>query len=344
MSDSIIMRSGAKLPNSRLINSVVVMARVTARYGIDLDHLLEGTGISPDDLNDPMKLIAVRQEMAVMRNMARLLPDVPWIGIEVGKEYHFSANGKLGLAMMCCENLMDALSLAMKYIHLTNSYHQYTLRLKGGTGYGEMTALADLGELNMAVCEAEVASLQCMASLGMDETPRFFKELRFAYPRPSYSDRYEEQFRCPVVFDAPCHTIVFEPSILGTPLKFANPLVRTSMEEECRRILPLLQGSDSVAALIQRELSAQREGFPTLVQIARRINLSPRTLRRRLEEERTSYKTILADVRKCKAMDLLKSTDMTMENVAARLGFSEVSSFYRAFKSWTGKTPSRFRE
>lgn len=79
-------------------------------------------------------------------------------------------------------------------------------------------------------------------------------------------------------------------------------------------------------------------------QLARRISLSPRTLRRRLVDEGTSYNAILAEVRQGRAMELLTTTRLSMENVALHLGFSEVSSFYRAFKSWTGSTPSRFRE
>lgn len=343
MNDLPLIRSSSKLPQLRLINAVVVLLRVAARYGIGVERLLEGSGITSDDLNDPQKLITIRQELTVTRSLGTLVPEVPWIGLEVGKDYHFSANGKLGLAMMCCETLMDSLTLAMNYIHLTNSYHQYSLYVRDGMGYGEFRELMDLGEIRRAVCEAEVSSLHCMAKLGHGGEG-VFKEIRFDYPRPPYSEKYEELFQCNVVFDAPCHTLVFDADNLEKPLKLANPLVRHAMEQECRRMLPLLKQHESMTHRIHQELSAQKEGFATLDQLARRISLSPRTLRRRLVDEGTSYNSILAEVRQGRAMELLTTTRLSMENVASHLGFSEVSSFYRAFKSWTGSTPSRFRE
>jgi AraC-like DNA-binding protein len=210
-------------------------------------------------------------------------------------------------------------------------------------GYGEFRELMDLGDIRRAVCEAEVSSLHCMARLGHG-SEGVFKEIRFDYPRPPYAEKYTELFQCNVVFDAPCHTLVFDADNLEKPLKLANPLVRHAMEQECRRLLPLLKQHESMTHRIHQELSSQKEGFSTLDQLARRFSLSPRTLRRRLVDEGTSYNAILAEIRQGRAIELLTTTRLSMENVASHLGFSEVSSFYRAFKSWTGSTPIRFRE
>lgn len=338
-----LLCSSSILPPLRLINAVVVLSRVAAGYGVGLEALLEGSGIVPEDLTDPQKLITVQQEMTVMRTMGRILRDVPWIGLEVGKDYHFSANGKLGLAMMCSETLMDALALALEFIHLTNAYHQYTLKIVDGTGYGEFRALTDLGDIRQAVCEAEVSSMFSMANLG-HVGPSVFRELRFAYPKPDYAVKYEELFQCPVIFSAPVHTIVFDPSHLSMPLKLANPLVRKAMEKDCMAMLPLLQQHETLAGRICRELQTGQDSFATLETLALRIHMSPRTLRRRLTDEGTSYNAILSDIRKERAVALLKTTHLSMESVASRLGFSEVSSFYRAFKLWTGLTPKKFRE
>ena len=343
MTAATLFRSRKTLPPFRLINAVLVLSRVAARHGIGWEPLFAGSGLVPDDLCDPLKRITISQELTVTRNLGRLLPQVPWIGLDVGREYHFSANGKLGLAMMCCETLMDALKLAMTYSHLTNTYHQYTLRVKNGTGYGDFKECIDLGDLRRPICEAEVTSLHAMAMLG-HEGSTVFRELHFAYPRPPYGDKYEELFKCRICFDAPSHTIIFDAKDLDKPLRMANPLVKDAMEKECRRLFPLLQHHESMAERVHQELLTHMDGFPDLEQMARRISLSPRTLRRRLLEERTSYKNILADVRKKRAVELLKTTRLPVDAVASSLGFSEVSSFYRAFKSWTGLTPSSFRE
>jgi AraC-like DNA-binding protein len=331
------------MPPLRLINPVVVMARVAERYGISPSTLLEGSGIVPSDLEDPNKRITLFQGRTITRQFIDLV-NVPWIGLEVGKEYHFGANGKLGMAMMCCETVFDALKLLMNYIPLTGSYHHYELVIEGTTGRSRFHELVDLEGFREFCCEADVASIHAMARLSRVRPTDVFRELHFAYPRPSYADKYDELFRCPVIFNAPEHVIVFNASHLDTPLPLANSLALKDLEKDCRQILPLLQEQATLTARIHQELSSHGVGFPSLDQLADRINLSPRTLRRRLVEERTSYKGILSEIRKAKALELLSNTRMTMENVSLKLGFTDVSGFYKAFKSWTGKTPNRYRE
>ncbi|MBU0994560.1 MAG: AraC family transcriptional regulator [Proteobacteria bacterium] len=342
MTDLSYIHSSSRLPPFRLINAVAVFARIATRYGICSERLLAGSGISLADLDDPQKLIATTQEMAIARNAIRLIP-VPWIGLELGKEYHFSANGKLGMAMMCCETMMEALKLALTYIHLTASYHQYFLKIKGNTGVAKFKEIIDLGDIRQYICESEVASLYSMAHLFYEDAS-VFKELHFAYEKPSYADRYADTFGCPIKFDAPVHLIVFDVDHLSKPLKLANPLVKNSLIKECDQLVSRLKEHETITARISQELSLHQDKFPTLDQLARRINMSPRTIRRRLMDESTSYKNILTDMRKTKAIELLLTTGLPMEKVALHLGFSEVSSFYRAFKNWTGTTPKSYRE
>lgn len=99
-----------------------------------------------------------------------------------------------------------------------------------------------------------------------------------------------------------------------------------------------------LADRIRHELSFGPDGYPTLEQLARRINLSPRTIRRRLTMENTSYKNIVSDMRRSQAMHLIRSTQLPMEKIAVKLGNSDLANFYHAFKGWTGGTPASFRK
>lgn len=81
----------------------------------------------------------------------------------------------------------------------------------------------------------------------------------------------------------------------------------------------------------------------TRAQPARRLNMSDQTLKRRLAAEGVSYKSLAQGIREKKACGLLRSTELSMEEIADRLGYSDVANFYRAFKSWTGKTPLSYR-
>lgn len=342
MTELSYFHSSSHLPPVRLINAIVVFNRVADRYGIRPEVLLKGSGIHPEDLNDPQKLINTTQERTVALNFIKHIP-VPWIGLEMGQNYHFSANGKLGMAMMCCETMMDALKLILNYIHLTASYHQYSIRIKGKTGYAKFKELVDLGEVRRFVCEGEMASIHKMASLSYEDV-NIFKEMHFAYPVPSYAKRYNEIFGCPVIFNAPEHRVIFDAQHLFNPLKLANPLLKTGLEKDCREMAARMQDHETLTERIRQEILHQQDSPPTLDQLARRINISPRTIRRKLMKEKTTYKTILTNIRKDKAVDLLLTTRMPMEKIAIHLGFNEVSSFYRAFKNWTGMTPSKYRE
>lgn len=334
--------SSAKLHPLRLINTVVILARVAERFGISMKEVLGGSGIREQDLDDPLKRITLIQERIVARNLVNL-SCIPWIGIEVGKGFNFSATGKLGMAMMCCDTLMEAMMLVVKYLPLTGSHHQYTLTLDGTGGYARLKELTNLDGLRQFCCESEVGAIHVMAKATRDNASSF-TELHFTYPKPSYADKYEEFFQCPVYFDAPSHRIVFDMKNLAHPLPLANPMMKRSLEKECDLLLPLVQERASITERVHYELAHNIDSFPTLDQMARRINLSSRTLRRRLLEEQTSYKAIQAEIRRIKALELLNTTTLTMENISLKLGFHEVSSFYRAFKSWTGCTPSSYRE
>ena len=83
--------------------------------------------------------------------------------------------------------------------------------------------------------------------------------------------------------------------------------------------------------------------YLTFEQLAARLNISPRTLRRRLEQEGTTFQELLAKVRSTLAKELLLTGKLSVEQVSERLGYSDAGSFYHAFKRWTGKPPSAFR-
>lgn len=340
MSITLDIRTDPSLLNLRLINAVSALARIAARYGIDETILLQGSGIRPDDLKNPAALITIRQELDVVDRFMAFV-GIPWMGFEVGKDYNFSSNGKLGIAAMCCDTVLDAMKLVMKYIHLTASYLSYHLVVDEHEARAHLQELIPLGRNRQFFCEAGVTSLKCKAEAVLVKTP--FRELHFAYAEPGYSAKYTEHFQCPVHFNAERHMIVFNPGVLSTPLPMANPLLRQSMEQECLQLLARMQEQTSLASRVYQELVRAEMDFPSLEQVAERINVSSRTLRRQLEKENTSFKTMLATVRRDKALELLQTTSLSIEAIALRLGFSEVPSFYRAFKNWTGHPPGHFR-
>jgi AraC-like DNA-binding protein len=342
MNDKFHIRSRPDLCILRSINDVAVFVRAARQYGIDSHELLAGSGIEIGELDDPHRIITVEQEIAVGRRLAQLAP-VPWIGLELGQHHHLFSKGKLGMAAMCCETVRDAFKLMMSYIELSSTYVQFDITVKGNLGFIRLKELVHIKNLRRFMCETEIVSIHTIGALIMDDI-NFFKELHIAYAAPDYAARYKEAFHCPVVFDAPEHLIIFDAELLDKPMKLANSLTRKVLEQECRQLCQRLNEQKTIKDKIRHELLFKDADFPTLDQLARRINIPERTIRRKLTTEGTSYKDILADIRKHHALELIQTTNFSMDKIAELLCYSDTASFHHAFKTWTGTTPASYRK
>jgi AraC-like DNA-binding protein len=168
--------------------------------------------------------------------------------------------------------------------------------------------------------------------------------LRFAYPEPSYVDRYYKLFGCPLAFDQAENAIVCHASILDRRQPFSD----TTMEAELRKTADALLGQMIAPSYAQRlrAMLRQERDLCNLEtdRIAQRLGVSLRTLRRKLSREGASLAELIEEVRNDIAQSELRRPGATVREVAERLGYSEPSAFHRAFKRWTGETPKAFRD
>ena len=336
------LRTTNRLPLYRSVNSVTILADFARGYGIECDRLLAGSGIRAQDLQDPEMLITPSQEMTVFRRILQLIPD-PKLGLHVGRSYNISANGKVAIPAMFCNTFMDYIRMMFQYIELTLSYFRYDLSTKDNYVFLKMEELVDLGDLRTFITDRELMSVYMMSTGALGDTFSL-KEIRLAFPRPDHAACYQELFSCPVIFNAEHYMIRFDRSYLSRPLPMANSLSRQAYEAECKRLYNRLREQGTTLDKIHQELLYHEDGFPSFEQLARRLNVSPRTLRRHLTAEGTSYKILVNGIRKEKALHLLNTTDFPIEKIATMLGYSDVPNFYHAFKSWTDTTPSSYRK
>jgi len=166
-----------------------------------------------------------------------------------------------------------------------------------------------------------------------------------AGPAPANLDAVRHFFPCPVSFSANSNAVFFSARHLEAPV------IRT--EEQLRTFLPVapyqlvITPADSHGSITQRirKLLGDdfREELPSFDQLTGLLNMSPRTLRRRLEKEGTSYQRIKDNARRDVAISLLTRQRLTVSEVAERIGFSDPSAFHRSFKKWTGLPPGEYR-
>jgi AraC-like DNA-binding protein len=340
--DAIHLKTNNRLPLFRTVNSVTILADYASRYGIESEWLLTGSGITPHDLLDPEMLISPKQEMMVFRRIIELIPD-PKLGLNVGRNYNISANGKVAIPAMFCDTFLGFIKMMFRYIEVTLSYFRYDLSVKDDLAYLKKEELVDLADLRRFVTDRELMSVYMMAS-GALGVPLQMQEIRLTYPKPDHASYFREIFSCPVTFGAEENVMCFDKNILSQALPMANPLSKKAYEKECKRVHLRLTELGSTRDRILQELMFEEEGIPSLEQLARRLNISTRTLRRHLTAEGTSYKALVNEMRKQKALTLLNTTDYSIERIATEVGYSDVPNFYHAFRSWTGTVPSEYRK
>lgn len=170
---------------------------------------------------------------------------------------------------------------------------------------------------------------------------------RFEHPEPPPAERavYEKIFRCPVQFGAPHTGIVFPRGWLKLPLRSADAALGGIMEEHAARLLADFSSginlSNEVRSAIYRHLPG---GEPDIETVADDLGMTVRALQARLRKADVTFSDLVDDIRRSLAAVLVADERLTLVNVALLLGFSEQSSFTRAFRRWYGMAPGEYRK
>ena len=172
------------------------------------------------------------------------------------------------------------------------------------------------------------------------------ERVQFAYPEPAHVQEYDALFFSPIVrFDQSRTEITFAADYLDLPIRQTEASLDEFLKTAPAQLLVKFKNSSSLTSRIREVLKTHiGEEMPTLNDVAARLYLSPQTLRRRLAAEGKSYQTVKDNLRRDAAIHLLLRPELTLEDVAQQVGFSETSTFHRAFKKWTGVTPGLYRQ
>jgi len=170
-----------------------------------------------------------------------------------------------------------------------------------------------------------------------------FKAVKLGYPAPDHAADYEKILKSPVVFGAPQTEIEIFRERLDQPMHMACEETFEICARQCERLASSLSERASPADDIRRYLVMNPGEFPSLDEMAEKMSMSSRTLRRKLQESGYSYQKLLDEVRCELATEYLKETNLSQKEIAYLLGYKMVSSFNSAFRQWTGSPPSHFR-
>lgn len=167
------------------------------------------------------------------------------------------------------------------------------------------------------------------------------------YPAPPHEWTYEQLFQCDVIFDQPTCGFSFNTKVLSKPLVRSYQDLQAWLKDTPNDLLNMPGRETSVSSQVKAELQLQftRETkFYPFEKLCEKLRLSPQVTRRRLSEEGSSFQKLKDNIRCDRACQLLKNSELSIDLVADRIGFSEPAALNRAFKKWTGQTPAQYRE
>ena len=323
--------------------SMRLMAELGVSHGLSIRACLAGTGVHERDLDDASVLVAPEQELKLIRNLVSQLKNVPVLGVEAGLRYHFTVFGMLGLAMAASANALGALEIALRYFNLTFAFTDF---LVSQDGEETTITIDDAGlpcDLRRFVVERDVAAL---IRIQRDLCPHLplLRGIAFAFPAPADEARYEALLGLRPQFGAPRSLIRLDNACLLQPLPQANAIARKAAEDQCRLLLERRRMRSGLALRIRQRLLREAPLMPDMDAVAASLCMTPRTLRRRLGDEGTTFTTIRDEVRLALAEELLSMTELSIGEIAGRLGYADPTCFTNAFKGWKdGMTPLAWR-
>lgn len=331
-------------PERRSISSARILTGLAADYGVAPEQCLRGTGLHPLQLHDNTVEIDARQELRLVDNLLTACGGFrPGMGLAAGQRYHLTSYGIWGFALISSPTLRDAIQLGMKYLDLTFAFVRVRFEESPERARLVLDDSAIPAPVRAFLLERDLA---CIMTLVEDlfgvRMPLQSAEL--CGPAPRDVTAFTKTFGVTPHFGRPENAVIFGPSFLDLPIPQANTLTANVCETQCRELLERRKARSGQAGRVREELLRQPKLMPDMETVAERLCMSSRTLRRHLDAEGVSFRQLVDEIRMALAEEMLGIPGMTMEDISARLGYSEVSNFLHAFKRCKGQTPSQFRK
>lgn len=329
-------------PRTLPINAISALAQFAADKGWSAEDLLDGAGISPMLLTAEKARVTEDQLVALVQRMWRVTGDEIF---GIGK--HPVPRGTFRLL---CYGLVGAKDMRGA-LELLNGF------LGALPAFPIDVDIPEEGE-NVAVVvnlKPRKPSNQLSLVIGMGSTIRLFAwmlrrnltvtRIELPFSRPEHDEFFATLLDGPITYDADRAAIVLDQSWLGSPMMRSESDIEELIATSPRALIARPRYQTSVGDQVRRILEAglRKSEIPSADEVASRLSVSPQTLRRKLADEGTSTRELTEDVRRDAAIASLVAGKESIADLSERLGFSEQSTFARAFRQWTGSTPGAYR-
>ena len=323
--------------------SVEKIIKFAADKGVRPEDLYSAVHLDSSLLQDPDNRIPFAQLVELYEKAAELTHDKDF-GLHLGETVDLRLFDVVGYSALNSGTLGEAFARVARYHSIWTDGAVFKVETSNDTSAIIYRYVDESINAHRQDSEMTFAAVVSLCRIAVDENWTS-TAVEFQHPKPRDTSEHARLFRCPISFDAPVNKISFASCSLSLPIEKADAGLVRMLDRHAQELLAKYPPRDTVIdnarTVITRELNG---GNPSLEQVAAQLGLSERTLQRKLQELGTSHNDLVEQIRRDLAMRYLKEPDMAICEVAYLTGFSEPSSFHRAFKRWTGVTPGEFRE
>lgn len=316
--------------------------KILQDFNVDKNTFLKKLKIDPAIFDIPDKKLTGEQ-LCNLLNEAEAITNNNNIGLQLGSSIKYFPN-LVCYIMMNCDTLAAALNKYSQYQKIFNEESRTTIKYIDNISQIEIISNNPDLSIYKHLIDFKLSSLYCFLEyLAGKKIP--LVKLTFKYSTPEDGTDYNNMFNCPVIFNSNSNSIFIEKELLELPLLQPNQELVNIFEKQAQVILNKIQENETYSQKVCNELiKTMPLNSVTIKDVSKQLNMSVRKLQMLLECENTSFTLLANKTRKELALYYLKDKYVSIDEAAYLLGFSEASSFRRAFKKWTGYPPGYYKE
>lgn len=333
--------------NERIYSAAKIAAIVDALAveGVSAAAALEGVGVSHDTFNLPTTRVALDQIIECYHNATRLTRD-PHFALHLGLKVHVSAYGMYGFALLSGTDFRKIMQAAVRYHRLVAPLAEIAFHEDRERASWSMAPVSHPrvdAQMYRFLVELQTGTHWSLMRdvMGQSFAPR---EVAVTFRPPDNVQAYQAAFGCPVHFNCAHNRLVFDSAYLDGRPEHGNEITHSSVVKLCESLLAELELRAGAAGKVREILLVNLMRPTSFETVAARLHMTTRTLRRKLDEEGTSFRKLVDELRMEVAVKYLRDTELTVHDIANSLGFSEATIFRRAFRRWTSRSPREFRD